>query len=111
MIRIGPSKIHGQGVFATMALRRGDLVGAYTGRVQRVCQHATKHFLFLDGSDEYGIEPDEDCPLRYLNAAPTAGAANLRLSGLLFYARRPIRKGEELTFHYEWAVRTGDAPA
>jgi uncharacterized protein len=105
-IRIGPSPIHGEGVFAETALRRGARVLEYVGEKiskeesARRCQGQNWCIFSLDA--KFDLDGDfEWNPARRVNhsCAPNceAGCEDGRI---WITARRDIRPGEEITFNY-----------
>lgn len=97
-IEVRPSPIHGMGVFATTLIRKEERIGRYVGyRTQRDGRYVlwvTGRTGKWQGYRGYGR-------LRFLNHDPHP---NSEFRGLDLYAVRPIRPGEEITFHYgeEW---------
>ena len=98
LVTVGPSPVHGRGVFAAAAIEEGALVGVYRGSPTAV---DGTHVLWVqdDGDTWRGI--DGTGPLRWLNHSTTP---NVEFDGPELYALRRIEAGEELLFHYgeEW---------
>ena len=106
LLQIGPSPIQGLGGFAKSFIPAGGRVIEYMGEritkaeSARRCE-AMNWFIFgLD--DEFDLDGNVEWnPARFLNhsCAPNCEAENP--SGRIFIlARRRIRAGEELTYHY-----------
>ena len=105
-IRIGPSLIHGQGVFARTALRRGARVLEYLGRKitkaesARRCQLQNWRIFSLDG--DFDLDGDFAWnPARLANhsCAPNC-EAEFEQGRIWITALRNIPPGEEITFNY-----------
>jgi uncharacterized protein len=105
-IRIGPSTIQGQGVFAASFLRRGARVLEYVGEritkaeSARRCEEQNWYIFSLDG--EFDLDGDfEWNPARYVNhsCAPNCDA-ECEEGRVWIIARRDIQPGEEITFNY-----------
>lgn len=111
-IVIRPSPIHGQGVFAGRAIRRGASIVEYVGEKitkaesLRRCA-ANNQFIFalddeldLDGSVPWN-------PARYFNhsCAPNCEAVRTD-SGIWIVTRRDLAAGEELTFNYGYDLES-----
>lgn len=99
-LRVGPSPIHGRGVFATTPINAGEHIGTYEG-------HPTDtngtHVLWIhDGEDWTLIEGTG--PLRWLNHADEP---NSEFEGAELHAITAIGPGVEITFDYgpEWRGR------
>jgi len=105
-LRIGPSAIHGQGLFAQTALRQGVRVIEYLGEKiskaesARRCERQNWCIFSLD--DESDLDGDfEWNPARRINhsCAPNC-EAECEDGRIWITARRDIRPGEEITFNY-----------
>jgi SET domain-containing protein len=99
LVTVGPSPIHGTGVFARSAIDEGTLVGIYRGSPTSV---DGTHVLWVQAEGDRWRGIDGTGPLRWLNHSATP---NVEFDGPELYAMRPIEVGEELLFHYgdEWA--------
>lgn len=104
MIEVRPSKIHGRGVFTTVAILEGAHIGTYEG----VKTHINgTHVLWVQEEGEWvGIEGTND--FKYLNHSSDPNC--VLYSSLDVYAKRDIKADEELTFNYgaEWSLQKMD---
>ena len=89
-IRVGPSPIHGLGVFATVPLEADEVVGRLEG--MPTGEDGTYVLWF---SDDLGLEITND--LRFINHSVDP---NCVFTEFELVALRPIEAGEELTHHY-----------
>jgi len=98
LVTTGESAIHGVGVFATVGIEAGALIGSYTGRPTAV---DGTHVLWVEGDDGVFTGIDGDNALRSLNHS---GSPNVEFDGPELFALHRIEAGEELLFHYgeEW---------
>jgi hypothetical protein len=107
LVRVGPSKIDGRGLFALSSIKAGRIIGHLTGELislrearrpakgrHRICIVEFDHRAAIDASHG-GNE------LRYMNhsCSPNAG---MRITGktVLFYALSNVNRGDELTCDY-----------
>lgn len=105
-IRIGPSKIHGQGVFALIAVGRGEPVLEYLGEKitkaesARRCELQNWRIFALDG--EFDLDGDFDWnPARFVNHSCDPNCeAGCESARIWLTALRDIAPGEEITFNY-----------
>jgi len=106
VIRIGPSPIHGQGVFARTAVQRGAHVLEYMGEKitkaesARRCELQNWYIFSLD--EEFDLDGDFAWnPARCVNhsCAPNC-EAEYEGGRIWITALRDIRPGEEITFNY-----------
>ncbi len=91
-MRVGPSAIHGLGLFAAAPLAAEVVVGRLEGVLT---DEDGMHVLWL--SDDLAIELTND--LRYVNHS---GDPNGALTDLGLVTLRPVDPGEELTHDYGW---------
>jgi SET domain-containing protein len=107
-IRIGPSPIHCQGVFAKTILRRGARIIEYLGEKitkaesSRRCEQQNWRIFSLDG--EFDLDGDfEWNPARLINhsCAPNC-EAECEEGRIWITALRDIQPGEEITFNYSY---------
>ena len=97
LYRIGPSPIHGQGLFAAMDLTAGQHIGIYESRV---VEEDGIHVLWVEetpGGEWTGYEGINE--LRFMNHADEP---NAELYGLDCYTLTRIRAGTEITIDYGW---------
>lgn len=108
---VRPSPIHGKGLFAARAFRRGERIGEYRGRILKRSEVIGKHkkldctyLVGLTGGRHYIDGTNE---LRYANHAdgsegrsPNAHLRELHNKRVYLYATRAIRKNEEILFNY-----------
>jgi uncharacterized protein len=90
---VGPSPIHGRGVFACRHVRRHECLGTFEGT--RTRRNGTYVLWVDDGDEVYGIRGST--ALRYLNHSVRPNAV---FRGDQLYALREIRPGTEITIHY-----------
>lgn len=92
-ITVGPSSIHGLGVFATRRFRRDERIGRY---LSRRTQRDGRYVLWLhDGKRWNGYRGIGR--LRYVNHSTRP---NAEFRGLYLHAIAPIAPGHEITIHY-----------
>jgi uncharacterized protein len=111
LIRLGRSAVHGKGVFARRAIRKGTRIIEYTGerilwkKAQRLAPHDPKNpyhtfFFALDDGTviNAGIGGNES---RWINHScePNCAPRSYR-GGIYIYALRNLKKGEELFYDY-----------
>jgi uncharacterized protein len=105
-LRIGPSKIHGQGVFAKTSLRAGERVIEYVGEKitkaesARRCERQNWCIFSLD--EEFDLDGDFAWnPARFVNhsCAPNC-EAEYGEGRISITALRDIQPGGEITFNY-----------
>lgn len=91
------SSIHGTGLFASKAIRKGEYIGTYWGpQASRNGMYVL--WVYEDESDESSaVGRSGRNLLRYLNHSVTG---NTEFDGFDLYACRPIAEGDELTFDY-----------
>jgi SET domain-containing protein len=90
----GPSAIHGTGLFARRAIRKGERIGTYQGPVAR---RDGIYVLWVYDGDGSAVGRSGRNLLRYLNHARPG---NAEFDGFDLYARRHIKPDEEITFDY-----------
>ena len=88
---VGPSDIHGQGLFAKSRIEGGSIIGYLEGRP---CTVDGDHVLWI--SETQGIEVL--CDLRYINHSDQPNACYY--DDLSVVALRDIASGEEITHDY-----------
>ncbi len=93
-----PSAIHGTGLFARRAIRKGEYIGTYHGpRAKRDGTYVL--WVYDPGDEENAVGCSGRNLLRYLNHARPG---NAEFDGFDLYARVRIRADEEITFDYGW---------
>jgi SET domain-containing protein len=105
-IRLGPSPIHGEGVFTRTALAQGARVIEYVGEKitkeesARRCERQNWCIFALDG--EFDLDGDFDWnPARRVNHSCAPNCDAEWVAGRIWIvARRDIEAGEEITFNY-----------
>lgn len=110
--RVGPSSIHGMGLFAEDFLPRGTPIWQFVAGFDRALATATvaalpdlarehiRHFAFISPSDDHWIlSGDHAC---FMNHAefPNTGASSDETSPVITIALRDIAAGEEMTCNY-----------
>ncbi len=106
-VRVGPSPIDGQGVFAATEIRARLKIGEIRGESISVAEariRATRHerIMIVELSPKRAIDFSRSAdPMRYTNhsCAPNARLC-IRQGRVEFYALRPIATGEEITVNY-----------
>jgi SET domain-containing protein len=96
LVYVADSGIHGRGLFAARRLVRGEYIGTFHGPPAR---RDGDHVLWVYASalDDEPIGRRGRNLLRFLNHATPCNAA---FDGFDLYARRAIRRGEEITIDY-----------
>lgn len=92
MFEVKDSPIHGRGLFATLPIRKGTLIGTLEGQATR---KNGMYVLWLD--DRRGLHVTND--LRYINHDDVPNAAYYDDATVV--ALRDIFPGEEITHDYE----------
>lgn len=93
-LKIGPSTIHGTGLFATSPISSGTVLGYC--RTRKTCA-PSDYTLWLESGPV-----EVTCRLKYINHSPTPNV--VYYDDLSVVALRDLATGEELTHHYgeEW---------
>ena len=108
---VRPSPIHGKGLFAARAFRRGERIGEYKGKILKRSEvignrkRDCTYLVGLKGGQRYIDGTNE---LRYANHAdgseggrsPNAHLRELDNKRVFLYATRAIHKGDEILFNY-----------
>lgn len=89
-LRVDHSEIHGRGLFATEAIRKGTIIGHCKTRKTRV---QSEYTLWLDKGPV-----DVTCRLKYINHNSIPNVAYQ--DDLSVVALKNIKAGQELTHHY-----------
>ena len=94
---VGPSPIHGRGLFARRAIAKDEYIGTYRGpRTQENDMHVL--WIWNDKRERWeGIDGTNE--MRFLNHSDQP---NADWWGTELYALRAIDEGEEITFDYGW---------
>jgi hypothetical protein len=106
---VAASNIQGKGVFARVDIPKGSFMGEYQGVV--VPQGFDSYYTFgYTRPSGRNVTIDGRNILRHLNHQ--GRWPNGEFDGLKFYAIRNIKKGDEVTFHYNrtMAEIRGDGP-
>ena len=90
-----PSSIHGTGLFAKVAINKGQYIGTYSGPTAK---RDGTYVLWVFEEDKEPVGRSGRNLLRYLNHARPG---NSEFDGFDLYARRNIAADEEITFDYE----------
>lgn len=106
-LRPGPSGIAGTGCFAAARLRKGRVVGEYTGErlshdeADRRYADAAETYLFtVDDLEVIDATPDPN-PVKYINHSCDPNCESEQDGRRIFIrALRDIEPGEELTYDY-----------
>jgi len=95
LVYVDWSPIHGRGLFARTHIPRGAYIGRYLGPPAK---RNGSHVLWVEAEAGWigrrGLNR-----LRYLNHDP---APNAEFDGFDLYARRAIRRDQEITIDYHW---------
>jgi SET domain-containing protein len=91
---VGPSPVHGRGLFARKRFRMGALIGEFEGTPTR---RDGEHVLWVQGDDGRHRGVRGRNALRFLNHS---GRPNAEFRGALLYAVRNIQPGREIFIHY-----------
>ena len=95
LFQVKSSPIHGRGVFAKTDLAKGQYLGRYHGPI------AKRNGIYVlwvqddEGGDWFGISGRN--LLRFLNHS---NRPNAEFDGPHLYAKKRIKAGDEVTFHY-----------
>ncbi|MEJ8567110.1 SET domain-containing protein [Elongatibacter sediminis] len=95
-LQVGPSAIHGSGLFAAEPLTEGVLIGTYDGPA---VDEDGMHVLWVEEEPDHWVGYDGRNCLRYMNHSATP---NAEMDGRECYALRDIDSGEEITIDYGW---------
>lgn len=88
------SGIHGKGLYARVAIKKGDYMGSYDG--PEVVDNGS-HVLWVEEEEGEWIGRDGQNLLRYLNHSKKPHA---EFDGFDLYAIKNIKAGQELTIDY-----------
>ena len=109
-LRVGKSRIHGQGVFAAQNITKGTRILPYLGEkispqeaTRRIAQGNTYIFFFDDHYDIDGKVPKNKA--QYINHSCDPNCVSDIIDGQIWIlAFRDIRKGEELHYDYGYEL-------
>ncbi|XP_044760953.1 histone-lysine N-methyltransferase PRDM9-like [Coccinella septempunctata] len=103
-LAILPSPIHGLGVFAKVALKKGIKMGPYEGKITKVESTAGYSWKLRDGRLVDAADDKFSNWMRYINCARHVGEQNVvafQYKGNLYYRTcSDIKVGEELLVYY-----------
>ena len=91
---VDDSGIHGKGLYARAAIKKGEYMGTYDG--PEGVENGS-HVLWVEQDDGEWIGRDGQNILRYLNHHKNPHA---EFNGFDLYAIKNIKEGEELTINY-----------
>jgi SET domain-containing protein len=91
------SGIHGTGLFASCNIAKGAYIGTYAGPDARR-DGTYVLWVYESNRDPQPVGRSGRNLLRYLNHAPTC---NAEFDGFDLYAKRAIRRDDEITIDYE----------
>ena len=112
-VRTAPSKIEGRGVFADATIPGRAKIGEVTGklisiRTARQRARGRCRMCLIDISTTQALDCTDGNSLRYLNHSCQANAfLRILRKRVEVYARRNIRKGEEITVDYGESPHSG----
>ena len=93
-VYVEESRIHGKGLFARRAIKKGELIGTFEGPAAK---RDGSHVLWIYEGDEYVGRRGKNA-LRYLNHSKRANAG---FEDFDLYAIKKIRIHGEITIDYE----------
>jgi len=103
---VDESGIHGKGLFARVAFKKGSYLGTYKGPERTDIDNSGPHVLWVETEDGSWLGRDGRNLLRYLNHSRKPCA---EFDGFDLYALKTIKPGAELTINYgeefETAIR------
>jgi SET domain len=124
-LMFGKSRIHGMGLYACEDIPPGDFIIEYNGEVIRraigdvrektyVRQGMGDSYLFRLTADMVVDATRKGSIARFINHScdPSVYAKIITISGeakIVFYSKRAIRSGEELTYDYKFAFEEEDS--
>ncbi len=91
LFRVGPSPIHGMGLFAAQRIAAGQIIGRIEGMVRT---EDGPHVLWV--SEHFGVEVTN--AMRFINHDENPNACYY--DDMTVAALRDIEAGEEITHHY-----------
>lgn len=115
-LEVKPSRIDGNGVFASAALpahrKIGELAGTViTQREARRRARTLQRIAIVEFEDDMALDATDDRCLRYVNHSCAPNTYLRRIGHRVeFYTLRKIRRGEELTCDYGETHHDGKLP-
>lgn len=115
-LRLGPSRIHRYGVFALEEIPAGKHVIEYTGELLTVEQAlhvpSRKEMYIATLNDRWCIDPSVGgSGAEFINHSCKPNLKWRRARGhLIYFSRRKIRVGEELTGNYRYPIKLKRIP-
>lgn len=110
--RVGPSPIHGLGVFATSEIPAGEKILEYVGeritKTESLIRCAASNAFIFALDDQWDLDGNVDWnPARFMNhsCVPNCDAV-WRDGGIWIVSRRSLTPGEELTFNYGYDLES-----
>ena len=109
-VRVGPSRIAGQGLFAEQAIRQGTKIIRYIG--EKITQAETDRRLAVGNVYIFGLNEryaiDGSTPkntARYINPSCDPNCHTEQFGDTIWIvAMKDIEAGEELTYNYEYSI-------
>jgi SET domain-containing protein len=111
----GSSSIEGTGCYAGRDIRKGELIGEYTG--PRISEEEADEkysgteatYLFMLDDGQVIDATDDDNPMKYINHCCSPNCEAYEEDGrILIYAAEDIKEGEELHYDYQLAADEDD---
>jgi len=96
VVYVAESGIHGNGVFAARGIAKGEYIGTFDGPEAR---RDGTYVLWVheEGCGDQPVGRSGRNMLRFLNHA---ARGNAEFAGFDLYARRAVRRGDEITIDY-----------
>ncbi len=95
VVYVGESSVHGKGLFAKRAIKKGECIGEFKGPETTV---DGEHVLWVWGEGRW-IGRQGRNSLRYLNHSRRPNSA---FHGFSLYALHPVTKSGEILIDYGW---------
>lgn len=96
VVYVAESGIHGKGVFAARGMGKGEYIGTFHGPEARR-DGTYVLWVYEEGRGDLPVGRRGRNVLRFLNHA---ARCNAEFTGFDLYARRAIRRGDEITIDY-----------
>ncbi len=97
ILHVAESSIHGRGLFAQKNIPVKAFIGTYAGK--KTSKNGMHVLWIWDESAEKWVGIDGDNEMRFLNHSSQPNAEFYETD---LYALKPISKGDEITFDYQW---------